>query len=131
MVSLWNTRPGGERPESPPTQNDDDEATPCIVVEQPDEHTRLLPQPSTRDGREGFLSPDDPAVSIAIQPLERVVHAILLYFITVYHLPLVGTPPRQYLRESARLALSRLRLLRLILYESIPWKPDRRPPILL
>ena len=64
MVSLWNTRPGGERPESAPTHNDeDDEATPRTVVEQPDEHTRLLPQPSTRDGREGFLGPDDPAVS--------------------------------------------------------------------
>ncbi|KAL5345009.1 hypothetical protein ACLOAV_009962 [Pseudogymnoascus australis] len=64
MASLWNTRPGGERPESPRTHNDDDdEATPHIVVEQPDEHTRLLTQPSTRDGRGGFLSLDDPAVS--------------------------------------------------------------------
>lgn len=62
MVALWNTRSGGERAESPRSRNDEDnEATPRIVVErEPDEHTRLLPQPSTRDG---YLSPDDPAVS--------------------------------------------------------------------
>lgn len=62
MVALWNTRSGGERAESPRTHNDEDnEGTPRIVVERdPDEHTRLLPQPSTRDG---YLSPDDPAVS--------------------------------------------------------------------
>jgi hypothetical protein len=67
MVSLWNTTPGGERSESPRSHNDEDnEGTPRIVVEQPDEHTRLLPQPSTRDGREGYLSPDDPAVSFEI-----------------------------------------------------------------
>lgn len=62
MVALWNTRSGDERAESPRNRNDEDnEGTPRIVVERdPDEHTRLLPQPSTRDG---YLSPDDPAVS--------------------------------------------------------------------
>lgn len=63
MVSLWNTRSGGERTEARRGGNDEDNegAPPRIVVErEPDEHTRLLPQPSTRAG---YLSPDDPAVS--------------------------------------------------------------------
>lgn len=62
MVSLWNTRSGGDRVESPRGgHNEDNEGAPRIVVErEPDEHTRLLPQPSTLDG---YLSPDDPAVS--------------------------------------------------------------------
>ena len=61
-MALWNTRSGDERAESPRARNDgENEETPRIVVErEPDEHTRLLPQPSTRDG---YLSPDDPAVS--------------------------------------------------------------------
>lgn len=65
MGSLWNTRPGDERAESPRSRNDDgNEGAPRIVVErEPDEHTRLLPQPSTRDG---YLSPDDPAVRLGI-----------------------------------------------------------------
>lgn len=62
MVALWNTRTGDERAESPRNRNDEDnEGT--AVERDPDEHTRLLPQPSTRDG---YLSPDDPAVSFEI-----------------------------------------------------------------
>lgn len=66
MVSLSNTRSGGERTESPRGgHNEDNQGAPRIVVErEPDEHTRLLPQPSTRDG---YLSPDDPAVSFGTQ----------------------------------------------------------------
>lgn len=72
MVSLWKTKPGGERSVSPLDRNDNDnEEAPRIVVEAPEEapneHTRLLPQPSTRDGREGYLSPDDPAVSFEME----------------------------------------------------------------
>lgn len=65
MGPLRNTRSGDERAESPRNGNDDgNEGAPRIVVErEPDEHTRLLPQPSTRDG---YLSPDDPAVSFEI-----------------------------------------------------------------
>jgi hypothetical protein len=66
MVALSNTRSGGERTESPRGgHNEGNQDAPRIVVErEPDEHTRLLPQPSTRDG---YLSPDDPAVSFSIQ----------------------------------------------------------------
>lgn len=65
MVSLWNTRSSGDRAESPRSHNEEDnEGSSRNTVERdPDEHTRLLPQPSTR---EGYLSPDDPAVSFEL-----------------------------------------------------------------
>lgn len=64
MVSLWGSKDGGDE------RNEDESATPRDGEESrqpahhardrdPDERTRLLPPPRN----EGFLSPDDPAVS--------------------------------------------------------------------
>jgi hypothetical protein len=59
MVPLWGTKWDNQRDGSP--HNHNVEATePRHIIIEPDEHTRLLPQPSTRGG---YLSPDDPAVS--------------------------------------------------------------------
>lgn len=59
MASFWKTKPGTGRNESPHI-HDGEEGEITHQNVEPDEHTRLLPQPSTRDG---YLSPDDPAVS--------------------------------------------------------------------
>lgn len=61
MVSFWGSKNGEER------QGNDDQAqegehstnTPRSSQPEPDERSRLLPP-----GRDGFLSPDDPAVSL-------------------------------------------------------------------
>ncbi|KAI9745223.1 MAG: hypothetical protein M1818_001501 [Claussenomyces sp. TS43310] len=62
MVSLWSTKQNDDP--SPPLHHDPDEAgeAPPRNSTTMDERTRLLPPPS-QGGREGFLSPDDPAVS--------------------------------------------------------------------
>ena len=65
MVSLWGSKKDDD-PEPAGTQNG--ESSDRIITNQPprlseaDERTRLLPPPT----REGYLSPDDPAVSYAL-----------------------------------------------------------------
>ncbi|OBT70997.1 hypothetical protein VF21_09888 [Pseudogymnoascus sp. 05NY08] len=108
--------------------------TPPTAVEQPDEHTRLLPQPSTRDGREGFLSPDDPAVSPYNLWSVRFTRyfSILLLFITFlwWVLLLVSifvSPPGLHSRGSgffdfSYTSLSLENLIILLLFFSTPSK---------
>jgi hypothetical protein len=66
MVSLWGSKKDDD-PEPAGTQNV--ESSERIITNQPprnseaDERTRLLPPPT----REGYLSPDDPAVSFGLQ----------------------------------------------------------------
>lgn len=65
MVSLWGSKNGAEdHPdddgEATPTEGEESRQTPRHSGgRNPDERTRLLPPPRN----EGFLSPDDPAVS--------------------------------------------------------------------
>jgi len=66
MVSLWGSKKDDD-PEPAGTQNGG--SSDRIIANQPprlseaDERTRLLPPPT----HEGYLSPDDPAVSYALQ----------------------------------------------------------------
>lgn len=59
MVSLWGSKKNDDP--NPPLEHDDDEAGDSRLS-QADERTRLLPPPA-QGGRDGYLSPDDPAVS--------------------------------------------------------------------
>lgn len=70
MVSLWGSKGNTERDDSPHSRNGEP-SEPVVVVAAPgparnsvdaDERTRLLPQ-QTPSGQDGYLSPDDPAVS--------------------------------------------------------------------
>lgn len=126
----------------------------------PDEHTRLLPRPSTR---EGYLSPDDPAVSLiwkccsniantsarfrhtisgvcgscdtspSFSRYEIAIHSshLTLILLTGHHIPVVGSPSRLYLRQSAGHALPRLRLFRLLLCKFNLVKPPHCPSLFL
>ncbi|KUJ23991.1 uncharacterized protein LY89DRAFT_692826 [Mollisia scopiformis] len=63
MVSLWGSKKDGDDPESEAQQNGDgaepsSEPAPARHSVEANERTRLLPPP-----HEGYLSPDDPAVS--------------------------------------------------------------------
>lgn len=69
MVSLWGSKkdnnnqtddPRYDNGEAVVTHNDNMSAPAPRQSSEADERTRLLPPPSRRDG---FLSPDDPAVS--------------------------------------------------------------------
>lgn len=77
MVSLWGSKDNGEE------RNEDDPATPAEGEESrqqshhvggrdPDERTRLLPPRN-----EGFLSPDDPAVSSMLSDNQDQKHSHL------------------------------------------------------
>ena len=60
MVSLWGSKNSGDGQENDDEENTQDEGRPRSSRQrEPDERTRLLP-PS----HEGFLDPDDPAVSV-------------------------------------------------------------------
>ena len=64
MVSLWGSKDNGEErneddPEPPAEGEDSRQTSHHARGHDPDERSRLLPPPR----REGFLSPDDPAVS--------------------------------------------------------------------
>lgn len=66
MVSLWNRKKDHGDEDGP--ENREESSTP---VREPDERTRLIPRepvPVRELPREtqGYLSPDDPAVSIAL-----------------------------------------------------------------
>ncbi|KFY24235.1 hypothetical protein V493_05360 [Pseudogymnoascus sp. VKM F-4281 (FW-2241)] len=133
MVSLWNTRSSGDRAESPRSHNEEDnEGTPRIAVERdPDEHTRLLPQPSTR---EGYLSPDDPAVSPYNLWSVRFMRyfSILLLFITFFWwifllVSIFVSPPGMHSRGSgffdfSYTSLSLANLIIILLFFSTPSK---------
>lgn len=70
MVSLWGSKKDEDLEARPPVdENGDGESSGHVSqarISESNERTRLLPPP-TAGGREGFLSPDDPAVSC--QPL--------------------------------------------------------------
>lgn len=108
MPSLWGskTKDNGEetgegRPESRPDSRS---------MREPTERDRLLPDNHRRPPHaDGYLDPDDPAVSdrlprtttktlmfvgIAIQPVDRPIPAISLHPLPRYYLPVVGAAPR-------------------------------------
>ena len=67
MVSLWNKK--RDHGDEDGAEHREESST---TVREPDERTRLLPREPPRElPREthGYLSPDDPAVSIAFMPV--------------------------------------------------------------
>ncbi|KAI9806834.1 MAG: hypothetical protein M1833_002491 [Piccolia ochrophora] len=58
MVSLWGSKSGGSKPQSGSTTPPEGEGS-SRHQHDPDERTRLLPP----QGRDGYLDPDDPAVT--------------------------------------------------------------------
>lgn len=62
MVSLWGTKKGDDDENgNAPLLHDDAESSGTPRHSEPDERTHLLPPPP--NGHDGYLSPDDPAVS--------------------------------------------------------------------
>jgi pimeloyl-ACP methyl ester carboxylesterase len=62
MVSLWGTKKKNNDPEGRTTDSPAESSISQPRTSEADERTRLLPPPAT-GGRDGYLSPDDPAVS--------------------------------------------------------------------
>ena len=132
MVSLWGSKSSNPKDEDGDDTQDDgagerggessrNTSSHRQEHRQPDERSRLLPR------NEGYLSPDDPAVclsqmnqlagrltdhtGLSLQPLERSCPQILLRSLLGPHIPLVDSPSRIDLRQSAIYEYSRLRLL--------------------
>lgn len=142
MGSLWGSKNNDE--EERPLSRD---AEPSFRQEaapphEADERTRLLQQ-----NRDGYLSPDDPAVSIhsflckvegfstcaglAVQSLECPISQIFHRPLLGYILPLVGTTSSLNLRQPARNALAWIRILRFLLHQFDSWKSSDCPVVLL
>ncbi len=147
MVSLWGSKNGGE------DNNDDGAAsTDGENSRQPsrggerrsheaNERTRLLPPRN-----DGFLDPDDPAVSsahshiallyidkvlgVSLQPMERQSSSLLLDSLHHHNLPLVGAPAGIHLRQSANDAFSWLGVLRLLIHNPHYWQSTHRHTVL-
>ena len=95
--------------------------------DEPTERTRLLDRPRPPPNADGYLDPDDPAVSvarlqkgeikmlikigIAIQPLDGACYALPNRALPGPHLLVVGTPAGFHLRLSAWSSYSRIGLL--------------------
>lgn len=61
MVSLWGSKNGDDRQHEDEAANGEDSRQPSRQSREPDERTRLLPP----HRNEGYLDPDDPAVSVS------------------------------------------------------------------
>lgn len=148
-MALWGNK-NDDDPDRPVSQNGDSSSH----VVQPraseaDERTRLLPPPS-----QGYLSPDDPAVSssssaflwllnrpseemltllpgIALQSMERSIFALLYGPLRNHNLPMVGAVTGIHFCQSTRNALSWIRFLRLLIHDPHTWTSDTQPAILL
>jgi hypothetical protein len=77
MVSIWQNKKGDGSREHSPHDDIHGESSGRVIPGvapghsvEPDERSRLLPPTATREGREGYLSPDDPAVSDGCHSLE-------------------------------------------------------------
>lgn len=80
MVSLWANKKDDDPDSRRGVAADEEEGSQSRISDS-NERTRLLPPPST--GRDGFLDPDDPAVSS--QPALSHTH------IYIKELPFLGT----------------------------------------
>ena len=147
MVSLWGSKNGEERHD----EDEDPRASSSGSDRQPrqseaNERTRLLPPQQHGDG---YLSPDDPAVSysktatpsnctvwlkvdqgVPVQSLECPSSEIFRSPLPHDHLLVVGSTACVHFRKPTRDALSRLRLLRLLIHNPHHWKHRRRSPLL-
>ena len=133
MVSLWGSKNGEDQNEGDGRASSDGDNSRQASrhgdggARQPDERTRLLPPRN-----DGYLHPDDPAVStsiaptppiafpvdtcptgVALQPMVCESLALHLRSLPHYHLPVVGAVTRFHLRQPANDALTRFGLLRL------------------
>jgi len=69
MVSLWGSKKDDDAEARTTVSNGESSEQPRLS--EANERTRLLPPPAA--GREGFLSPDDPAVSLICYAYEKSV----------------------------------------------------------
>lgn len=67
MVSLWGSQKDGNDDASPRVASPNGEPS-NVRTSEADERTRLLVHHPPPTGHDGYLSPDDPAVSLAIPP---------------------------------------------------------------
>ena len=112
MVSLWGSKNGEEQQDAGEGENHGDESRQSHRQSggpEPDERTRLLPPRN-----DGFLEPDDPAVStraalmlkpyltnssgFTIQSLERQGASLFQRHFPCHQLPVVGLTPCVHLR---------------------------------
>lgn len=141
MVSLWGSKNGEEQGDGDgraSTDGDDGRQPPRhgdAGGRNPDERTRLLPPRN-----DGFLDPDDPAVStcslcsallllinlfagFALQSMDRPSLALHFRPLPDNQLPLVGAVACFHIHQPTNDALTRLRLLRLLLHYPHGRKP--------
>ncbi|KAJ6123066.1 hypothetical protein N7512_005531 [Penicillium capsulatum] len=109
MVSFWgnkkNHSPSGDEPSQ--AADHEDEAAPAY--QEPTERTRLIP----RDQNQGYLSPEDPAVSPynlwgvrALRGLSLLALAISFVWWTFLLVSIFVSPPRMHSRGSGFFAFS-------------------------
>ena len=130
-MPFWGRRKDHEPTEPSRTQNEDEHGHPEQRFEEPTERSRLLPE----DSHEGFLSPDDPAVSptntekhargklsltrepgIALQSMERARGARRVSRRIGNELHMVDIPACLYIRQSTDDPSARVGLLCLFIY---------------
>lgn len=155
MVSLWGSKKDDDPEDTSARPQNGGESSEHAEprVSEADERTRLLPPPS-----QGYLSPDDPAVSsppwrmiqflplllnecqriglsmwtgISVQPLERTILALLHSPLHLHNFPLVGLAVGICLHQPTWNALSRLWLLRFLIHNLDTWSSSDCPPVLL
>ena len=149
MVSLWGSKDGAEdhaNGDGTTSTDGEDSRQPSRGGDRrrgsdPDERTRLLP-PRT----DGYLDPDDPAVSISVpaylqytdccllglslQSLECPCPKILLGAVLHHQFLVVGPVASLHLCQPAHDAFPRLRILRLFLHNTHFGEPPHRNFIL-
>lgn len=159
MVSLWGSNKDGdendaENGSTTPRNSEGGSRPPPSRREyerrEADERTRLLPAQPRPPHSDGYLDPDDPAVSylfatqpsrgmktdkhnvgVSLQPLDRPIHPLPDNPLPGHHLLVVGAATCQHLCLPSWSSHAWLRLLRLLLHY-----PERRhasccPPLLL
>ena len=144
MVSLWGSKNGEERPDGEETNGEHSrQESRHSTGRDPDERTRLLPPRN-----DGFLDPDDPAVSpsqrdpslhllmivqtgITLQSLECQSPPLPLRSIPRHQLSMVGPPLSVHLRQPSDDAFPWLWLLRLLIHHTHHRKSPRRNSLFL
>ena len=152
MVSLWGSKQDDD-PDATSAHNGDSGSARHAQprASEADERTQLLPPPV----QDGYLSPDDPAVSypekavtrgrersfdramlrvltgVALQPLECTLLAVLHRSFCGDQLPVVGAPVGIDLHQPTRDALPWLRILRFLFHHFDSRTLDHHTTLLL
>ncbi|RDW74068.1 putative mitochondrial integral membrane protein [Coleophoma crateriformis] len=143
-MTMWGSKKDdSDDPAEVRNENGDSGEAAAPRLSEADERTHLLPPAPPR---EGYLSPDDPAVcfnpsattskltcvtGLALQPLERTVPPILHGALCHHNLLMVGPAPGLDLRQPTWDALERFGFLRLLIYDPDPWPTHCGTAVLL